>query len=246
MGGVVHSPIDIGTELDKSGFYCEEGAIPEPLMDDCRAAVTEILTRYGARPISLVQPCKDYPAFAELAGTAQLQDLLPKLSAVGGCVQSGEIYNVIRIVAGRDEGQRAAFAFHYDATVITALVPLCIPEGAPEEAGDFICFPNRRSVRRFSAVNLLDKVFMQNNIARKWYSRLAMRHDPRIKIIRLVPGNIYFFWGYRTYHANFTCAPGNLRATLLFHFGDPHAGSYINKLVLRLRQHRVKRALARA
>jgi hypothetical protein len=242
----IYNPAAIGRELDQSGFYCAEGVVSPEVLSDCRKTVAEILSRYGNRPISLIQPWKDYAAFAELASSTKLQQLLPMLSAIGGCTQSGELYNVIRIVSGHDENQGAAFAFHYDSTVITALVPLFIPDGAPELSGDFICFPNRRPVRRFSAVNLIEKAIVQNGLARRWFARMARRGDPRIKVIKLVPGNIYFFWGYRTFHSNFTCAPGVLRATILFHFGDPHSGSVINRLILRLRRFRVRRAMARA
>jgi hypothetical protein len=241
----IYNPAAIARELDQSGFYCAEGVVSPGVLADCRATVAEILSRYGDRPISLIQPWKDYPAFAALASATKLQQLLPILSAIGGCTQDGELYNVIRIVSGHDKNQGAAFAFHYDSTVITALVPLFIPDGAPDLAGDFICVPNRRPLRRSSAVNLIEKALVQNSLARVWFARMAKRHDPRMKVMKMVPGNIYFFWGYRTFHSNFTCAPGVLRATILFHFGDPHSGSLFNRLILRLRRFRVRRALAR-
>lgn len=246
MERVTYNPVAIGRELDQSGFYCAEGAVSPAVLADCRAAVAEILARYGNRPISLIQPWKEYSAFAELASSTGLQKLLPTLSDIGGCAQAGEIYNVIRIVSGHDKNQGAAFAFHYDSTVITALVPLFIPDGAPEIAGDFICFPNHRPLRRFSAINLIEKALVQNSLARVWFARMAKRGDPRIKVIKLVPGNIYFFWGYRTFHSNFTCAQDVLRATILFHFGNPHSGSVLNRLILRLRRFRVRRAMARS
>ena len=246
MDRPAHSPEAIAREMDRYGFYCAEGLVPDAAMADCRAAVNAILGRYGNRPLSLIQPWKEYSAFAEVANSAQLQELLPQLSSIGGCTQLGELYNVVRIVSGHDKQQRAAFAFHYDSTVITALVPLFVPDGAPEVAGDFICFPNNRPLRRFGWVNLIEKAVMQNGVARKWFAHLAMRRDSRVKLIKLVPGNIYFFWGYRTLHANFTCAPNVLRATLLFHFGDPHANSFLIRLILRLRKYRVRRAMARS
>ena len=35
------------------------------------------------------------------------------------------------------------------------------------------------------------------------------------KTLRIVPGNVYLFWGYQTLHANEPCLPTSLRATAL-------------------------------
>jgi hypothetical protein len=51
----------------------------------------------------------------------------------------------------------------------------------------------------------------------------------KLKQIPMVPGNLYFFWGYRSVHANEACNPDKTRATALFHFGDPHASSRLRK-----------------
>jgi len=50
-----------------------------------------------------------------------------------------------------------------------------------------------------------------------------------LKQIPMVPCNLYFFWGYRTVHANEACDPDKIRATALFHFGDPHANSGLRR-----------------
>jgi hypothetical protein len=61
----------------------------------------------------------------------------------------------------------------------------------------------------------------------------------------LVPGTIYFFWGYRSLHANQPCDPEFRRATALFHFGDPHARSFATRLILKLNKRRTKRIIAK-
>jgi hypothetical protein len=55
-----------------------------------------------------------------------------------------------------------------------------------------------------------------------------------VERIKMVPGNIYFFWGYRSIHANEACDPTKVRATALFHFANPHAGSNLGSTVRRL------------
>ena len=40
--------------------------------------------------------------------------------------------------------------------------------------------------------------------------------------IKMVPGNLYLFWGYRSVHTNEPCDPASIRATALFHYANPH------------------------
>ncbi len=91
---------------------------------------------------------------------------------------------------------------HYDRHVITALAPILIPEGPKRRAGELIVFPNRRNYRRFALFNFIEKAiahstWYRNRITRK----LAAGDLPNIKYLK--PGNLYLFWGYRTYHSNF-------------------------------------------
>jgi hypothetical protein len=130
----------------------------------------------------------------------------------------------LRCVQGRS-GRRESYYFHYDAAVLTALVPFYIPteEG---NCGDFITFPNRRPVRASLLLNVLEKALLQNSLSQRLVAlaiRLGLLEPLKVK---LVPGNVYFFWGYRSLHANEPCDPQLLRATALYHFGNPHAGSW--------------------
>jgi hypothetical protein len=40
--------------------------------------------------------------------------------------------------------------------------------------------------------------------------------------IELQPGNLYAFCGYRSLHGHEPCGDQDLRATLLFHYANPH------------------------
>ncbi|MFY1667356.1 hypothetical protein [Pseudomonas sp. Pseu.R1] len=152
---------------------------------------------------------------------------------------SDRIFPVLRCVQG-DIGKRESNAFHYDASLVTALIPVFIPtEG--EERGDLMLFPNIRRVRSWVLFNVIEKALLQNKLARSWIIKGMQRNWLKPYILRLEPGNVYFFWGYRTLHANKTCSPGLKRATALFHFGDPHTGSLATRLILRINQGRARR-----
>jgi hypothetical protein len=64
----------------------------------------------------------------------------------------------------------------------------------------------------------------------------AARRSSTISI-RMKPGSLYFFWGYRSVHTNEPCDPDKLRATALFHYGDPHQDSRTRALIRRVSEH---------
>jgi hypothetical protein len=149
---------------------------------------------------------------------------------------------VLRCVQG-DSGRRESNCFHYDASLVTVLLPIEIPQQGVD-CGDLIIFPNLRRVRSNVLFNVLEKALLQNALSRKLISAAIRRKLLQPKKLQLVPGNLYLFWGYRTLHANESCDPANRRATAIFHYGDPHAGSLATRLILKLNQRRARRATA--
>jgi hypothetical protein len=229
-------------KLETDGVFCIEAAVSESELGQLREAVRGLLRDRGQRAFSLIQVWKTVPAFARMADTPAFFGLLRSL-ALRACnkqsVATSEVYSVLRVITGPKADRERPLLFHYDATVVTALVPIFIPAGEPSEVGDFVCFPNLRRVRKSVVSNFFEKALMQNPIARLLFARKVKQ----AKVVRLLPGNIYLFWGYRTYHANFSCSENALRATLLFHFGDPHLGSTITRSILAIRRWRVQRSI---
>ena len=130
-----------------------------------------------------------------------------------------DFYHVLRCLCG-ETGQKHAWMFHYDSYVVTALVPIMIPtEG---RSGDLLMFPNTRSIRPAYLFNAADKVLLDNRLTQKLLRRTVERHPERPTRIKMQPGNLYFFWGYRSIHTNEPCDPDKVRATALFHFANPH------------------------
>jgi hypothetical protein len=109
-----------------------------------------------------------------------------------------------------------------------------------------VLFPNLRKVRRSVLFNAAEKVVYQNPLCRRLMGWCIERGWLKPLLLRMKPGNVYFFWGYRSLHANQPCDPAHRRATALFHYGDPHAGSLTTRMILRLNQHRARRAVARS
>jgi hypothetical protein len=151
-----------------------------------------------------------------------------------GVGQNDEIYSVLRVLAG-PEREATSFKFHYDAAVVTMLVPLFIPTEGAGRSGDLILFPNRRPFRRSVTLNIFEKIVTQNPLYRKRILR-EFNRAPENYSVQLKPGNAYLFWGYRTFHGNGPCAPNTVRATLLLHYGNPHSGNPLLAAVKSMRR----------
>jgi hypothetical protein len=230
------------SDLQKTGLACLENVIDADFLKQARSEVERQLEARGEKYFSLIQPWKnrEFHVFREIGTDSAFLELMKNLSRRGhseDAVEDYELYNVLRVIAGPETATKA-FQFHYDATVLTVLMPLFIPGGAPDKAGDLVALPNHRPYRRSSVVNLIEKALLQNPLANRLYKRRygSGLHD----VLKLAPGNLYFFWGYRTLHGNLPAEANKRRATLLFHYGDPHRGSIVTKTILKLKWLREK------
>ncbi len=68
---------------------------------------------------------------------------------------------MLRVLKGRT-GRRQAFRFHYDAYVVTAVLPIVIPSQAEGPAGDLVLYPRLRPIRSNYFFNIIEKLLMQN------------------------------------------------------------------------------------
>ncbi|XKY16435.1 hypothetical protein JQR83_03350 [Stutzerimonas stutzeri] len=149
-----------------------------------------------------------------------------------------QVFPVIRCLQGRS-GLKQSHFYHFDATAVTALLPLFIPtEG--EHCGDLIIFPNTRHIRFNALRNVIEKAVLHNTVSQKLVAFAVRRGWLKPIRLKLVPGNLYLFSGYRSLHANDVCDPAMLRATALFHFGNPHHESVLARLLLGANKRRAK------
>ena len=171
----------------------------------------------------------------ELPRSAAFKNLCQRLYELGTGKTAPEVsfYQIFRCLQGTT-GRSNSYLFHYDSYVLTALLPVAIPEtGLP---GDLLVFPNTRGVRRRYLTNVLDKVLVDNKVTQIVLRAAARRRLGRMTSIKMQPGNMYFFWGYRSIHTNQPCDPDKLRATALFHYADPHQNSRTRALIRRVRE----------
>jgi len=228
--------VNVVGDMNEVGFGVLPGYLKVADLEDLRqfvetavaAAGGEYVGFTGAEAVAgtLLEKLSTSPAFRNLLH--QVYELGARRPA-----PNQSLYQVLRCLKGKS-GLKHALYFHYDSYVVTALLPVIIPaQGSP---GHLVMAPNRRPVRSSYFFNLLDKIILDNQA-----TQFLLRHASglgllKLKQIRMVPGNLYLFWGYRSVHANEACDPDKIRATALFHFGDPHADSRLRKFTGRAKR----------
>lgn len=160
------------------------------------------------------------------------------------------LYQVLRVLYGKGEGEKQAHQFHFDAYALTALLPIVIPDRPDGRNGDLILFRRRRGLHTNLPLNLLQKFLVQNPLSRRLLTWPALQRRFEARVVKLVPGNLYLFLGFQTCHGNAPCSVESMRATALFHYSDPfHASRFVRALenvnVRRTERRRRRAAAAR-
>ena len=218
--------------LNLNGMHCIENSIPKNLIDEFRNEINEYLNENGKRYFSKINPADESNSvFSSIKDSRSFVTLINKLASkvLNRKIEDFESLNVLRVVTGKN-AESQTLQFHYDAYAVTALIPIFIPEGRAEESGHLVAWLNLRNFRNMQIINMIEKILLQNRFTRKFLSFLVFR-NPEKYIHKMIPGNIYLFWGYRTLHANLGVNKDFLRSTLLFHGGDVHQGSYLDRIV---------------
>jgi len=231
-------PRGISDQLDETGVACLENAVPSEWLAQARVDVENRLTVHGEKDHFIRSPQgEENSAIEAFITSPAVQSLLNEVvrarfpEGTADAVLTG---SALRIIAG-PRGEGDAFWFHYDASVVTMVVPIFLPDAGRGMSGELVGFFNKRPFRRFAIANIIDKVVGQIGLNR---SRILRRLDRKdyVQVVDMEVGNIYLFWGYRGLHGNMPCKSGALRATLLLHFGRLHGSSPILTTAVRLQE----------
>ena len=93
----------------------------------------------------------------------------------------------------RPERAASSHAFHFDAAVVTMLVPLFIPTAGPGRSGQLVVLPNRRRFRRSAVIDLVEEISTQNPLYRN-RTMPRVYGSPDDYLVEMKPGNVYLFW----------------------------------------------------
>jgi len=221
-------------DMDVKGYGFLPNYISGAQLQSMRDFVTDAVGRAGNQYVGFTgADSLAGSMFGDLGQTPAFVRLIKRVyeRGVGRAAPDAGIYQVLRCLAGQT-GEAHSLIFHYDSYVVTALIPVHIPQDG--QSGDLVMLPNTRRIRASYAANLADKILLDNKLTQGVLRLMMKLGILPVKRIKMVPGNIYFFWGYRSIHANEACDPSKVRATALFHFANPHAGSSLGSTVRRL------------
>lgn len=234
---VSSSAIDeIVDQLNINGIVCLDNAISPAILDRFRGEVQKELKDRGDRYFSKINPADaGGSAFSILKRSNDFIQVMRKVASntLNRSIGDDENLSVLRVITGK-KAESQTLNFHYDAYALTALIPIFIPDGAIQESGHLVALLNSRKFRRYQIINIIEKFIIQNRIT-SWVLSVLVRRNESKYVQKMLPGNIYLFWGYRTLHANFSVDHEFLRSTILFHCGDVHRDSMIDRSIKKIR-----------
>ena len=221
------NPLRISEQLDETGVVCIENAVPQEWLTHARAEVQERLRNHGVHDHFVRSPQgEEHSATEAFINSSSVLSLLTDIVRARFPEGPAELEltgSALRVIAG-PRGEGDAFWFHYDASVVTMVVPIFLPTAEPGNSGELVGLFNRRPFRRFVLANIIDKAIGQSQFYRRHILR-RLDDSGYLQRVDMEVGNLYLFWGYRSLHGNMPCESGALRATLLLHFGRPHGSS---------------------
>jgi hypothetical protein len=212
-------------DIETNGFACISNYLCQTDLERMRRFVNGAIAQKGKEYMHFNGPdAVRGSGLEELARSRPFVGLMHQLyrCGTGNTPIDAEFYQVLRCLAGAS-GRKNSLIFHYDSYVVTALVPILIPTDGL--AGDLLMYPNTRRIRSAYLFNAIDKVLLDNPVTQRVLRACIDRKAISPLRIKMMPGNIYFFWGYRSIHTNEPCDPDKIRATALFHYANPHRKS---------------------
>jgi hypothetical protein len=227
------------SDIDRAGYGVLEGFLSEKQLQSARDFVNSEVVKNGNQYFSYTGHSRiEGTILSELGESAELANTFTRLLSMKNdkALSATTPYVVLRCLKGQS-GRKQSYKFHFDAYVITMLVPLVIPTTS-QRSGDLLIFPNIRGIRSNPIINVAEKAVIQNRLAASLLRKMIEHGFLKPQVLKLVPGNAYFFWGYQSLHANEPCEVDALRATAIFHFGQPHQNSRMVKLIEHLNQRR--------
>ena len=221
----------LANELDNEGVVRLRDVFSSEWLDALRMSVTEYIADHGDGDFFIAEADQEIGSPAhQLVSDPALRQLFSETVRLRfpnvGSAQNIRCAMPVRAPSGP---KARSNLFHYDASILTMVVPIFLPRATVGSCGELAAFGNKRPFRRFVASHLIDTILTHNSLYRT-HITAKVHNAPEKHIVPLQPGDACMFWGYRTLHGNLECAPGLLRATLVLQYGAVHSDSRVLKV----------------
>jgi hypothetical protein len=200
--------------IDETGLAVLEKFIHPDFLAELRSSVDQLTPSCyeGERRKSLIGSDLQNTGFYEVAFSDFVIHLANDILEVFNIrIEAIDIHPAVSILIG-EHGQDTVKGWHFDATYLSIAMPVVMPPPTGERDGKFRIWPN---VRRFSQSPWRNRLYW--NLAKIDYLRRMVKNYA----INFIPGNLYFFYGFRSYHGIDELDTNKLRANCLINFGGP-------------------------
>lgn len=227
----------IKNSIEENGYYCVENFINNNELNILRSEIDKKLKENNNQYFFLTSKYLSNSLLNNEEFSLKIKKLLIKILREYNFVnrEKEELYKVLRVVTGK-KSQKVSLDFHFDAHLLTLLIPIYIPNREDSDNGDLIIIKNLRKLHSNIILNIFQKIFFQSKIFRFFLNSKIFSNIFKKERLKLIPGNIYIFNGFRTLHANLNINPDDVRATCLVHFYDIFSESKLVKLNRQIRQ----------
>ena len=210
--------------INEDGFYCLKDFINNEELSILREFVDSKIKENNNQYFFLTSENSQKTLLNNDNFFQKIEILLKKITTEYNYLnrENENLYKVLRVVTGK-KSKKVSLDFHFDAHLLTLLIPIYIPNRINADNGNLIIIKNLRNITK----NIFKNVLINKKLS-------------KTETLYLKPGNAYIFNGFRTLHANLNIDPRDIRATILVHYYDIFKDSF---LVKKNREMRIKREL---
>ena len=222
--------MNITNIIKKNGYYSSEDIISDKELNELKNFINYKLKEFSNKNFRLYEDSFKNKLINEKNFELKINSIIIKVLKENNINDYEKPnYKVLRVVSGEQQ-KKQAYLYHFDAHLITILIPIIIPNNKSGKNGDLVLFPNLRKMHKNLFLNILQKLLFQNIISRTILNTNLFRKIFKYKLLKIKPGNIYMFFGFKSLHANLEIETFSTRATLLIHCYDVFEDSSIVKL----------------
>ncbi len=222
--------MNITNIIKKNGYYSSEDIISDKELNELKNFINYKLKEFPNKNFRLYEDSFKNTLINEKNFELKINSIISKVLKENNINDYEKPnYKVLRVVSGEQQ-KKQAYLYHFDAHLITILIPIIIPNNKSGKNGDLVLFPNLRKMHKNLFLNILQKLFFQNIISRTILNTSLFRKIFKYKLLKIKPGSIYMFFGFKSLHANLEIETFSTRATLLIHCYDVFEDSSIVKL----------------
>lgn len=219
--------LHIKNNIEKKGYIELKNFIKKKQLLILRKFVIQKLKENNNQYFFLTSESKEKTILHKSSLFNKTEDLLKKITLQFGkkINKKEKLYKVLRVVTGK-KSKKVSLDYHFDAHLLTLLIPLYIPKRRGSDNGNLVIFKNLRKLTNNIYKNIVQKLFYQSYFFKIFFINTGLIKG---EILNLVPGNVYIFNGFRTLHTNLQINPIDIRATILVHYHDIFINSYLVK-----------------